>query len=72
MESSTPVYSSVSSDAAAPAYSYVATAMPAPASPSTVAAGSGAANETASGSIDTCGSNGGLTCETGMCCSSHG
>lgn len=23
-------------------------------------------------SIDTCGSNGGLTCKTGMCCSSHG
>ena len=24
------------------------------------------------GSVDTCGSNGGLTCATGMCCSSHG
>lgn len=24
------------------------------------------------GSIDTCGSRGGLTCKTGLCCSSHG
>ena len=32
----------------------------------------GASIATAEGSIDTCGSNGGLTCKTGMCCSSHG
>ena len=32
----------------------------------------GASFSTAGGSIDTCGSNGGLTCKTGMCCSSHG
>ena len=29
-------------------------------------------NSTKGGSIDTCGSNGGLTCASGMCCSSHG
>ena len=33
---------------------------------------SGSAVNTSGGSIDTCGSNGGLKCATGLCCSSHG
>ena len=32
----------------------------------------GSSMSTADGSIDTCGSNGGQVCKTGMCCSAHG
>ncbi|KAL8742267.1 MAG: hypothetical protein Q9190_005219 [Brigantiaea leucoxantha] len=34
--------------------------------------GSSSGSSSGGGSIDTCGSNGGLTCATGLCCSSHG
>ncbi|KAI4124365.1 MAG: hypothetical protein LQ338_004839 [Usnochroma carphineum] len=41
------------------------------AAPSTTSSSSGD-NSAKDGSIDTCGSNGGLKCATGYCCSSHG
>ena len=44
-------------------------AIPVPSGTGAVTAG---ANASSSGSIDTCGSNGGQTCKAGMCCSSHG
>ena len=50
------------------AYDPAATAMPVAVDTDST----GASIATAEGSIDTCGSNGGLTCKTGMCCSSHG
>lgn len=60
----TEAYSTVSMKAYDPATS----AMPASAGTDTT----GPSMSTADGSIDTCGSNGGQTCKTGMCCSSHG
>lgn len=52
---------------ATPATQYSAPAAAVPAG-AAVTAGAGAGNE----SIDTCGTNGGQKCATGMCCSSHG
>ncbi|KAI4246743.1 MAG: hypothetical protein L6R40_001772 [Gallowayella cf. fulva] len=40
--------------------------------PSTTESSSNGDNSTQDGSVDTCGSNGGLKCATGLCCSSHG
>ncbi|KAL8824691.1 MAG: hypothetical protein Q9191_004882 [Dirinaria sp. TL-2023a] len=51
--------------ASAPAASPMAYSSPKSSSPSSSSGNSG-------GSVDTCGSNGGLSCATGMCCSSHG
>ena len=57
-----------SSTATTEAYDPAMTAMPA----STGTDTTGSSMSTADGSIDTCGSNGGQTCKTGMCCSPHG
>ena len=58
----------VVSSASMEAYNPAATAMPASVGIDTI----GPSTSTADGSIDTCGSNGGQICKTGMCCSSHG
>ena len=68
MASSDSVSIEASSTAPMETYNPAATAMPAPAGTDNSSAGM----STADGSIDTCGSNGGQTCKTGMCCSSHG
>lgn len=49
-------------------YDPAKTAMPVAVANSTT----GSSMSTADGSIDTCGSNGGQVCKTGMCCSTHG
>lgn len=46
---------------------------PAPKAPATAPMSYGSPKaSTSEGSIDTCGSNGGLTCASNLCCSSHG
>lgn len=57
-----------SSTASLETYNPATTAMPASAGTDTT----GSSMSTSDGSIDTCGSNGGQICKTGMCCSSHG
>ncbi len=68
MASSNPALTEASSTVSMQAYDPATTAMPVPAGADTT----GSSVITAEGSIDTCGSNGGQTCKTGMCCSSHG
>ena len=68
MASSGPAPTEGSSTTLVKAYDPAKTVMPVPAGADTT----GSIVSTANGSIDTCGSNGGQTCKTGMCCSSHG
>ena len=68
MAISNSVPTEASSTVSMEAYDSATTAMPAPAGTDS----NGSSMSTADGSIDTCGINGGGTCKTGMCCSSHG
>ena len=68
MVSSDSAPAEASSTASVEAYNPATTAMPASVGTETT----GSSISTAGGSVDTCGSNGGQTCKTGMCCSAHG
>lgn len=68
MVSSDSAPTEASSTTSMEAYNPATTAMPASGETDTT----GSSKATTDGSIDTCGSNGGQICKTGMCCSSHG